>query len=114
MQGEFGLSALVEGAYTAQVWASDPSGATHPSRRALWTEVSTHLARQLEDWPREADMANETLISEMERNRVTKESRSNMATMTETISLEQELNPWLAQEVRFDFAAKKLGLDDGI
>jgi glutamate dehydrogenase (NAD(P)+) len=30
------------------------------------------------------------------------------------LSLEQELNPWLAQEARFDFAAKKLNLDDGM
>ena len=28
--------------------------------------------------------------------------------------MEQELNPWLAQEARFDFAAKKLNLDEGI
>ncbi|MDP9039870.1 MAG: Glu/Leu/Phe/Val dehydrogenase [Acidobacteriota bacterium] len=27
---------------------------------------------------------------------------------------EQELNPWLAQEARFDFAARRLNLDDGI
>jgi glutamate dehydrogenase (NAD(P)+) len=31
-----------------------------------------------------------------------------------TMSLEQELNPWLAQEARFDFAAKKLKLEEGI
>jgi glutamate dehydrogenase (NAD(P)+) len=37
-----------------------------------------------------------------------------METMTETMSLEQEMNPWLAQEARFDFAAKKLKLDEGI
>jgi glutamate dehydrogenase (NAD(P)+) len=30
------------------------------------------------------------------------------------MSIEEELNPWLAQEARFDFAAKKLNLDDGI
>lgn len=36
------------------------------------------------------------------------------AVTTETMSLEQELNPWLAQEARFDFAAKKLNLDKGI
>ena len=37
-----------------------------------------------------------------------------MATMTPTMSIEDEMNPWLAQEARFDFAAKKLNLDDGI
>ncbi|GAC1420420.1 MAG: Glu/Leu/Phe/Val dehydrogenase [Acidobacteriaceae bacterium] len=30
------------------------------------------------------------------------------------LSLEQELNPWLAQEARFDLAARKLNLDEGI
>src|SRR5579871_3562383 len=29
-------------------------------------------------------------------------------------SFEDELNPWLTQEARFDFAAKKLNLDQGI
>ena len=31
-----------------------------------------------------------------------------------TVSLEQEMNPWEAQAARFDFAAKKLNLDQGI
>ena len=31
-----------------------------------------------------------------------------------TVSLEQELNPWEAQAARFDFAAQKLDLDDGL
>src|SRR5690348_820387 len=31
-----------------------------------------------------------------------------------TVSLEQELNPWEAQAARFDFAAQKLNLDDGL
>ena len=31
-----------------------------------------------------------------------------------TVSLEQEINPWEAQAARFDFAARKLNLDDGI
>jgi glutamate dehydrogenase (NAD(P)+) len=38
----------------------------------------------------------------------------DVATTTETISLEQELNPWLAQEARFDLAAKKLKLEDNV
>ena len=37
-----------------------------------------------------------------------------MELMTPTMPLEQEMNPWLAQEARFDFAAKKLKLDDRI
>ena len=31
-----------------------------------------------------------------------------------TISLEQEINPWEAQEARFDFAARKLNLEEGL
>lgn len=34
--------------------------------------------------------------------------------MPATISLEQEKNPWLAAETRFDNAARKLNLDDGM
>jgi len=36
-----------------------------------------------------------------------------MATAT-NITLEQELNPWLAAEARFDEAAQRLGLDNGL
>ncbi len=31
-----------------------------------------------------------------------------------TVTLEQEINPWEAQAARFDFAARKLNLDEGI
>ena len=31
-----------------------------------------------------------------------------------TLTLEQEINPWEAQAARFDFAARKLNLDQGI
>jgi glutamate dehydrogenase (NAD(P)+) len=31
-----------------------------------------------------------------------------------TLSLEQEMNPWEAQAARFDFAAQKLNLDEGV
>src|SRR5207245_9457438 len=31
-----------------------------------------------------------------------------------TISLEQEINPWEAQAARFDLAAQKLNLDEGL
>jgi glutamate dehydrogenase (NAD(P)+) len=34
--------------------------------------------------------------------------------MVKTVTLEQETNPWEAQATRFDFAAKKLNLDQGI
>ncbi len=33
---------------------------------------------------------------------------------TKTISLEQEINPWEAQAARFDYAAHKLNLDEGL
>ncbi len=32
----------------------------------------------------------------------------------QTLTLEQEINPWEAQAARFDFAARKLNLDEGI
>jgi glutamate dehydrogenase (NAD(P)+) len=32
----------------------------------------------------------------------------------QTLTLEQEINPWEAQAARFDFAAKKLNLDEGL
>ena len=37
-----------------------------------------------------------------------------MAPATPTMSLDQEINPWEAQSARFEFAARKLNLDDGL
>ncbi len=37
-----------------------------------------------------------------------------MAPLTPSMSLDQEINPWEAQSARFDFAARKLNLDDGL
>jgi glutamate dehydrogenase (NAD(P)+) len=37
-----------------------------------------------------------------------------MSTSIPKLSLDQEINPWEAQSARFDFAAKKLNLDDGL
>ena len=34
--------------------------------------------------------------------------------MATTISLEQEINPWEAQAARFDYAARKLNMEDGL
>src|SRR5437868_13163882 len=34
--------------------------------------------------------------------------------VTKTIPLEQEINPWEAQAARFDLAAQKLNLDEGL
>jgi glutamate dehydrogenase (NAD(P)+) len=37
-----------------------------------------------------------------------------MATENPAVTLDQEINPWEAQSARFDFAARKLNLDDGL
>src|SRR3984957_11039962 len=49
-------------------------------------------------------MAGESLIPATEQRNVT----------MQTLTLEQETNPWEAQAARFDFAAQKLNLDQGI
>src|SRR6201982_2682488 len=49
-------------------------------------------------------MAGESLIPAKEKRLITMEA----------LTLEQETNPWEAQAARFDFAAKKLNLDQGI
>src|SRR5271168_3198513 len=49
-------------------------------------------------------MAGESLIPATEKRVIT----------METLTLEQETNPWEAQAARFDFAATKLNLDQGI
>jgi glutamate dehydrogenase (NAD(P)+) len=59
-------------------------------------------------------MADESLITATRRNEAARKRNPDMATLTATMPLADELNPWLAQEARFDFAAKKLNLDDGI
>ena len=35
-----------------------------------------------------------------------------MAVITPTVTLDQEINPWEAQSARFEFAARKLNLDE--
>jgi len=37
-----------------------------------------------------------------------------MATGNTSVTLDQEINPWAAQSARFDFAARKLNLDEGL
>ena len=49
-------------------------------------------------------MAGESLIPALEQR------NHKMQTLT----LEQETNPWEAQAARFDYAANKLNLDEGI
>src|SRR5260370_20446735 len=36
------------------------------------------------------------------------------ATLTSTVTLDREINPWEAQNARFDYAARKLNLDEGL
>jgi glutamate dehydrogenase (NAD(P)+) len=53
----------------------------------------------------------------LERRTVVSQYRiavSETAMATKTISLEQEINPWEAQAARFDYAAHKLNLDEGL
>lgn len=37
-----------------------------------------------------------------------------MAILTQSVTLDQEINPWEAQSARFDFAARKLNLEEGL
>src|SRR5271168_4233988 len=49
-------------------------------------------------------MESESLIPVIEKKEAVKSA----------LTFEQEMNPWEAQEARFDFAARKLNLDPGI
>jgi glutamate dehydrogenase (NAD(P)+) len=53
-------------------------------------------------------MAGESLIP------ATEKQRKPEPVMIQTLTIEQETNPWEAQAARFDFAAQKLNLDQGI
>jgi glutamate dehydrogenase (NAD(P)+) len=57
-------------------------------------------------------MATEQLVPATERKEATE--RRKTVGFKPVISLEEEMNPWLAQEARFDFAAHKLNLDEGM
>ena len=60
-------------------------------------------------------MATESLIPATERRQpATEATDTENPALPAAMSFEQELNPWLAQEARFDFAARKLNLDEGI
>src|SRR3984885_10930206 len=66
-------------------------------------------------------MAKESLIpaiphshNTQDNNEQKEQRNTNMAVLTPVMTLEQEKNPWQAQAARFDFAAKKLNLDQGI
>jgi glutamate dehydrogenase (NAD(P)+) len=59
-------------------------------------------------------MKTESLIPATERRTTKDRRRTNTAEFRAQMSYEEETNPWLAQESRFDFAAYKLNLDDGM
>src|SRR5690349_18173603 len=68
-------------------------------------------------------MAKESLIPPTERRAETDRRRDPMAATTKSgpaaemapeTTQAEELNPWITQEARFDFAAQKLSLDDGM
>jgi glutamate dehydrogenase (NAD(P)+) len=59
-------------------------------------------------------MATESLVPATERRDAKERRKSATTAVQPDMSYEQETNPWLAQEARFDFAAKKLNLDDGM
>jgi len=42
------------------------------------------------------------------------ELETRMAVFTPTVTLDQEINPWEAQSARFEYAARKLNLDEGL
>ena len=60
-------------------------------------------------------MANESLIPATPKkvSNMLQPATTQVSTIG-TISIEQENNPWEAQASRFDFAARKLNLDQGI
>jgi glutamate dehydrogenase (NAD(P)+) len=49
-----------------------------------------------------------------EKPETRQEMENFMATESPHVTLDQEINPWEAQNARFDFAARKLNLDDGL
>jgi glutamate dehydrogenase (NAD(P)+) len=57
-------------------------------------------------------MSTESLIPATERKEATE--RRKTAQFKPKLSFEEETNPWLAQEARFDYAAHKLNLDEGM
>ena len=59
-------------------------------------------------------MKTESLIPATERRSNQDRRKTTTAAFRSQMSYEEETNPWLAQEARFDFAAYKLNLDDGM
>jgi glutamate dehydrogenase (NAD(P)+) len=58
-----------------------------------------------------ADGRRSSVIGTNSRDR---KLEKGMAVVTPTITLDQEINPWEAQSARFEFAARKLNLDEGL
>ena len=59
-------------------------------------------------------MAGESLIPATPKKVSTMQQTATETVSSSTITMEQETNPWEAQASRFDFAARKLNLDQGI
>jgi len=59
-------------------------------------------------------MRTESLIPATERRELKDRRKTATVEFRAQMSFEDETNPWLAQEARFDFAAHKLKLDDGM
>src|SRR5208282_2691292 len=53
-------------------------------------------------------------IPASEKPKTRQEMENFMASESPHVTLEQEINPWEAQNSRFDFAARKLNLDEGL
>jgi len=59
-------------------------------------------------------MATESLVPATERRGNNDRRKTATVEFRAQLSFEEETNPWLAQEARFDYAAHKLKLDDGM
>lgn len=59
-------------------------------------------------------MARESLISAIEQRKRNMPVATTALTLEQKLAFEHEKNPWEAQAARFDLAARKLNLDDGI
>jgi glutamate dehydrogenase (NAD(P)+) len=59
-------------------------------------------------------MAGESLIPALEKRKLNMAVSTPALTVEQELALEHEKNPWEAQAARFDLAARKLNLDEGI
>src|ERR1035441_8223909 len=74
----------------------------------LYSTGFGHFGRERQ----EQRMETESLVPATERKEAVE--RRKTVSFKPAVSFEEETNPWLAQEARFDYAARKLNLDDGM